>query len=123
MEGVPGCAQSRPGELGSGQCQSNAGASGPEEKTVGGGKEGGTFFLCFYTSVSHQFAPVPCPDLIWLDQVQLFVIAIITELLDHTGKHTRTETIHKSQLIKSLGKACLFFFLFFYSVKAKIHKT
>lgn len=38
MEGVPGCAQSRPGELGSGQRQSNAGASGPEEKAVGGGK-------------------------------------------------------------------------------------
>lgn len=61
MEGVPGCTQSRPGELGSGQCQSHAGASGPEEKAVGGGKEGRRFFLCFFCAL--HFAPVFCPDL------------------------------------------------------------
>lgn len=47
MAGVPGCAESRTGELGPGECQSDAGASSPEEKAAGGGKEGrGVFFVC-----------------------------------------------------------------------------
>lgn len=39
MAGVPGCAESRTGEPRPGECQSDAGASGPEEKAARGGKK------------------------------------------------------------------------------------
>lgn len=74
MESVPGCTQSRPGELGSGQCQSNAGAPGPEEEAVGGGKEDGISFCAFICLVLIHFAPVSCLDLKWQNQLQPFVI-------------------------------------------------
>lgn len=54
MAGVPGCAESRTGELGPGKCQSDAGASGPEEKAAGGGKEGGGVFLCALSYIFNQ---------------------------------------------------------------------
>lgn len=55
MAGVPGCFESRTRELRPGECQSDAGASGPEEKAAGGGKEGGgVFFLCVLSYIFNS---------------------------------------------------------------------
>lgn len=54
MADVPGCAESRTGELGPGKCQSDAGAPGPEEKAAGGGKESEGVFYCVLSYIFNS---------------------------------------------------------------------